>query len=39
MGPVAVIGTVVALVWAAVGLALGRRYDAAVAGEARDTAR
>jgi AAA family ATP:ADP antiporter len=33
MAPVAVIGMVIALIWAAVGLVLGRRYDAAVAGE------
>jgi AAA family ATP:ADP antiporter len=31
MAPVAVIGAVVALLWAAVGLALGRKYDDAVA--------
>jgi hypothetical protein len=36
MGPVAAIGTVVALAWAAVGFALGRRYDAAVALERHD---
>ena len=36
MGPVAAIGTVVALAWAAVGLALGRRYDAAIALEGHD---
>jgi AAA family ATP:ADP antiporter len=33
MAPVAAIGTVIALIWAAVGLTLGRRYDAAVASE------
>ena len=36
MAPVAAIGTVIALVWAAVGLGLGRRYDAAVASETQD---
>jgi AAA family ATP:ADP antiporter len=33
MAPVAAIGTAIALIWAAVGLTLGRRYDAAVASE------
>jgi AAA family ATP:ADP antiporter len=36
MAPVAVIGAVVALIWAFVGLGLGRRYDAAVALESHD---
>jgi ATP:ADP antiporter, AAA family len=38
MAPVAIIGAGVALVWAGVGLRLGRRYDDAVALEANATA-
>ena len=39
MAPVAAIGTVIALIWAAVGLSLGRRYDAAVERDIDDESR